>query len=253
MPLFFCLSLYKRLQMINSVRNTVLAILNKNNYGYIAPNDFNLYAKQAQLDLFEDLFYEYNYQIIKENARQSGTGYADISKGIVEVIDLFSTTAALVNVATNTYTLPADFYLINKILCFDTAGTTYTGEAERTSHSKITLLNNSNLTAPTTTYPAYTTEGSVLTVFPSTITGANQVKAQYIRYPLPPVWTYLNVTGGEPVFDATSASYQDFELSADYEPDLVVKILGYAGVSIREQQVVQYANTQDQLENNSEQ
>ena len=74
MPLFFCLSLYKRLQMINSVRNTVLAILNKNNYGYIAPNDFNLYAKQAQLDLFEDLFYEYNYQIIKENARQSGTG-----------------------------------------------------------------------------------------------------------------------------------------------------------------------------------
>ena len=56
MPLFFCLSLYKRLQMINSVRNTVLAILNKNNYGYIAPNDFNLYAKQAQLDLFEDYF-----------------------------------------------------------------------------------------------------------------------------------------------------------------------------------------------------
>lgn len=67
MPLFFCLSLYKRLQMINSVRNTVLAILNKNNYGYIAPNDFNLYAKQAQLDLFEDLFYEYNYQIIKDH------------------------------------------------------------------------------------------------------------------------------------------------------------------------------------------
>ena len=48
--------------MINSVRNTVLAILNKNNYGYISPNDFNLYAKQAQLDLFEDLFYEYNYR-----------------------------------------------------------------------------------------------------------------------------------------------------------------------------------------------
>ena len=64
--------------MINSVRNTVLAILNKNNYGYISPSDFNLYAKQAQMDLFEDLFYEYNYQIIKENVRQSGTGYANI-------------------------------------------------------------------------------------------------------------------------------------------------------------------------------
>ena len=67
--------------MINEVRNAVLAFLNKNNYGYISPQDFNLYAKQAQLDIFEDLFYQYNYQINKENARQSGTGYADIKKG----------------------------------------------------------------------------------------------------------------------------------------------------------------------------
>ena len=65
--------------MINSVRNTVLSVLNKNNYGYLSPSDFNLFAKQAQLDLFEDVFYEYNYQINKENARQSGTGYANIS------------------------------------------------------------------------------------------------------------------------------------------------------------------------------
>ena len=43
---------------INEVRNTVLAIANKNNYGYISPQDFNLYAKQAQLDMFEDYFEE---------------------------------------------------------------------------------------------------------------------------------------------------------------------------------------------------
>ena len=172
--------------MINSVRNTVLAILNKNNYGYISPNDFNLYAKQAQLDLFEDLFYEYNYQLIKENARQSGTGYANISKGILETIDLFSVTAPLAHVANNTYTMPANYYLINKVLAYDAAGTTLTGEAEHVSHSKITLLNSSNLTAPTTTYPAYTTEGQTLTVFPATINVAGQLQAQYIRYPLDP-------------------------------------------------------------------
>ena len=75
--------------MINSVRNTVLSILNKNNYGYISPSDFNLFAKQAQLDIFEDYFYQYNYQLNKENARQSGTGYADITKGYGEVINIF--------------------------------------------------------------------------------------------------------------------------------------------------------------------
>ena len=49
--------------MINSVRNTVLGILNKNNYGYISPQDFNLYAKQAQLELFDEYFSDYNTAI----------------------------------------------------------------------------------------------------------------------------------------------------------------------------------------------
>ena len=106
--------------MINSVRTTVLAILNKNNYGYLSPSDFNLYAKQAQLEIFENYFYDYNTQINLENARRSGTDYANLSKGILEVIDLFSVTANLVQIANNTYNMPAsdatpffDYYLIN--------------------------------------------------------------------------------------------------------------------------------------------
>ena len=76
--------------MINSVRNTVLAVLNKNNYGYLSPQDFNLYCLQAQMDLFEDYFYQYNNWINRENNRSSGSGYADIIKGLEEVIDTFS-------------------------------------------------------------------------------------------------------------------------------------------------------------------
>ena len=166
---------------------------------------------------------------------------------------MFSVTAPLTHVANNTYTMPVNYYLINKVLAYDAAGTTLTGEAERVSHSKITLLNSSNLTAPTTTYPAYTTEGQTLTVFPATINAAGQLQAQYIRYPLDPQWTYLNITGGEPVFDASSTSYQNFELPNDYEPDLVNKILQYAGVSIRESAVVQYANTAEINDNAKEQ
>ena len=94
--------------MIDTVRNTVLAILNKNNYGYLSPSDFNLYAQQAQLEIFEDYFYQYNTQLNLENARRSGTDYANLSKGILEVIDLFSKTAPLVQLAANTYTMPSD-------------------------------------------------------------------------------------------------------------------------------------------------
>ena len=245
--------------MIQQVYEAVLAVLNKNNYGYLTPNDFNLYAQQAQLDLFEDVFYQYNNQINKENVRQQGTGYADIKKGLVEVIDMFSVTAPLTTGPNNIYLMPSvnttgsDFYFINKILCYDAAGITFTGEAERASHSKITLLNNSIYTAPTTTYPAYTTEGSLLTVYPTSIVAQGQLQAQYIRYPETPMWTYVSLGAAQqPQFSITT-SYQDFELPLDYFQDLVNKILQFAGMEIREPEVVQFALGQEQIENQDEQ
>ncbi len=314
--------------MINSVRNTVLSILNKNNYGYISPSDFNLYAKQAQLDIFEDYFYQYNYQIQKENARQSGTGYADIKKGYEEVIEMFSETKYLPANSNNTFFLPAqiytgdDYYLINKVLGFETevaAGTvtavsagqlvdgaatflslvqvgdivlnlrptvpvfaTVTSvvdnttlnlssgifdgladlgaayvifkpkqnELEKVTLSKITMLNNSMLTAPSRMFPAYTQEADKLTAYPSTITAG--VLCQYFRYPTDPKWTYNTLTGGEPVFDSTQADFQDFELPTDDEPSLIMKILQFAGMSIREIQTVQFAQAQDQEDTQEE-
>jgi hypothetical protein len=158
--------------MINSVRNTVLAVINKNNYGYISPSDFNLFAKQAQLDIFDEYFMNYNQKINEENARVSGSGYADFTKSYEEVIDFFSETKTLAQSAGNVYFLPSqittgdDYYLINKVLCY--RASVLQGEAEAVSHSKITMLNNSILTAPSLTYPAYTIEGETLTVYPST-------------------------------------------------------------------------------------
>ena len=75
--------------MINSVRNTVLSVLNKNNYGYISPADFNLYAKQAQLEVFEEYFSNYNKTVTMENMRRAASDYANLSKPIAEVIEYF--------------------------------------------------------------------------------------------------------------------------------------------------------------------
>jgi hypothetical protein len=303
--------------MINSVRNTVLSILNKNNYGYISPADFNLFAKQAQLDIFEDYFYQYNTQINKENnrlGRLSGTGYADIKKGLEEVLDSFSVTSFLTRVNANIYSLPLDYYLINKIFYYPnqlTSGTT-TGttagklddvdanflgvvsvgdivvnttdstsafvtavantslilssdiivsgenyaiynnknisEVERVNQDKIFYLTNSNLTAPTTQYPAYVLEGNNVTAYPTTISGVSDLQTQYVRYPKDPKWTYQTLTGGQPLFDQSQADFQDFELPLSDETDLVVNILKYAGLSIREAEVVQAATAQENLE-----
>ena len=110
--------------MINEIRNTVLSVLNKNNYGYISPSDFNLFAEQAQLDLFSNYFYQYNYTINAQNKNISNTDYADFRKNYAEVIEQFSETILLPSTALNTnlFYLPQalytgnDYYLINKVL-----------------------------------------------------------------------------------------------------------------------------------------
>ena len=239
--------------MINQVRNTVLAIVNKNNYGYITPADFNLYAEQAKLDLFEDYFYQFNVTVNLENTRRSGSSYADIKKGIEEVIDGFSVTANLTQDANNVYLLPVEnlppggaYYLVNKIIYNNT-------EVERVNQSKITYLLYSNLTAPTTMFPAYTLEGNKVTIYPSSIQGATDISAQYIRYPFTPKWTYQTLSGGEALFDPNQADFQDFELPISDMYTLVTKILQYAGISIREKEVYQFAQAeqieQDKQEN----
>ena len=239
--------------MINSVRNTVLAIINKNNYGYISPSDFNLFAKQAQLDIFDEYFTNYNQQINEENARVSGTGYADLKLGYEEVIDSFAVTKTLVQNVSNIYYLPSqtttgdDYYLINKILCYN-AGV-LKGEAEKVSNSKINLLNKSLLTAPSDLYPAYTQKGDSVTIFPTNFNGALDVQATYVRYPKDPKWTYITLYNGEPVFDQTQSDYQDFELPIDDTNNLVARILQYAGISIREGDVYQFGSVEEQKEN----
>lgn len=303
--------------MINEVRNAVMAVINKNNYGYISPSDFNLFAEQAQLDIFEDYFYLYNNQLNSEVMRKSGTGYANITKGIVEVIDSFSVNTILTQANANQYTLPADYYLVDKVFYYSTlldsgtatstlgsllidggqnflstvtpgslvvntaislqafvvtvdsdiqltlsspiiaSGQNYSiysntniREVERVTQNKIFYLTNSNIAAPNTMFPAYvldsatgTSLGNTVTVYPTTITGAADIHAQYVRYPLAPKWTYTSLAGGEPVFNASATDYQDFELPISDMNGLVNKILQYAGVSVREADVAKFGQS----------
>jgi len=227
--------------MINSVRNTVLAVANKQNFGYISPGDFNLYAKQAQLDIFENYFYRYNEWVAKQNARVSGSGYADIVTNLEEVVDIFYETESLTAYSGSNYPMPDDYYMIVKL---NYGGGT---DVDRISNAKANMLNSSNLTAPTTQYPVYVQRnfaisgGTVVNgvvVFPNSIT--NGIVCEYIRKPKDPKWTYVTLDQGEPLFDQSANDYQDFELPATDEPLLVAKILQYAGISIREADIYKF-------------
>lgn len=239
--------------MINEVRNTVLAVLNKNNYGYISPSDFNLYAQNAQMEIFDEYFGSYNKAINAENARVSGTDYANMEKPLAELLETFLRIDNLVQVSalSNTYYYPSrittgyDSYMINKVMCYSADGSSKLGEAEKVSNSKIDLLVESSLTSPTIKYPAYTLNGNIITIYPSTINGASSVKGNYFTYPKTPKWTYISLVNGEPAFDQSQPDYQDFELPNEDIYKLIMKILQYCGLSIRENEVVGYAMNEE--------
>ena len=241
--------------MINSVRNGVLSVLNKNNYGYISPSDFNLYAKQAQTELYEEYFSSYNKTINMENARMAGTEYADIENNISEVLESFLRNDLLTQVApsTNEYYFPSltttgyNAYMISKLTCYDSFGIRL-GEAEKISNARINMLLDSMLTAPTTKYPAYIIEEEKITVYPAIFNTPTSLKCSYFRLPKDPKWTYITLLNGEPAFDQSQPDYQDFELPAEDEYKLITKILEYCGMSIRETEVTQFGMAQQQHE-----
>ena len=44
---------------VDTVYQRVLAIANKEQRGYITPQEFNLLANQAQIEIFESYFYDF--------------------------------------------------------------------------------------------------------------------------------------------------------------------------------------------------
>ena len=50
---------------IDTVYKKVLTFANKEQRGYITPQEFNLFADQAQLEIFEQYFYDMNFYLLK--------------------------------------------------------------------------------------------------------------------------------------------------------------------------------------------
>jgi hypothetical protein len=239
--------------MINSVRNTVLSILSKDVRGYVTPEEFNLFSKQAQTEIFEQLNFDYSNAMNKQNAGLHGSGYSDIVDKIGEVLDEFVVSANLyLNNTSFTFYMPGkDPLRLNQPLAYKINTLTYddTVEIEKIDRHKILNLLASNMTAPSTLYPVYTLYNYGIQVYPTTIT--SNVTVEYLRYPKDPKWTYTSLSNGEALFNQGATDYQDFELPQAYETDLIIKICQYAGVSIREADVVQAAK-EDEIQSKQE-
>ena len=224
---------------VDRIYQRVLTLANKEQRGYITPQEFNLYANQAQMDIFEQYFYDLN-QFLRIPG--NSTTHADMVDILEEKISVFEVTATLAlainpnGVAGNLNALPR-FYRLSNVRSGKTI-------MESVSRKDFRLFPNSPLTTPTSTRPIYMidTINSVIQIAgDDTLTEAD---IDYVQSPRQVNWTYV-VVGEKALYNATAADAQDFDLHPSEETELVLKILTLAGFTLKDQALYQAAAGED--------
>lgn len=224
--------------MIDKVRSTVLFFMSKDGRGYLTPSEFNSFAEMAQRSIFEEDFFSYNRLILKQVNRLTGGEFADLPKNLRERIDRYAQYAPL-SKASGTWTYAVtDVHRVEGLMYNTT-------DIEEVSKLDINKLNNTPLVSNSVSYPVYTRVGTNFKIFPDTI--SNNVQMYYLRTPITPKWTYIEVLGN-PVFNASAADYKNFDMHESCFEAIVAKILSYAGISINSQEIVNYVTQQEQLD-----
>tara|TARA_R100001369_G_scaffold78955_1_gene108807 strand:+ start:157 stop:858 length:702 start_codon:yes stop_codon:yes gene_type:complete len=220
---------------VDTVYQTVLSTLNKEQRGYVTPQEFNLFAEQAQLDIFEQYFYDIN-----QFGRQHGnsTEYSDMLTILEEKISIFESVPQSVTMAnTGIGTLPANYRLGSVI--HTASGVSRI--VEKLSKKDITIIQSSPLTTPNLIRPAYTrTTETTIQLYPASIIAG--ITCNIIARPTAPNWGYVMVYG-EALYNAATST--NFQLASSEEVALVEKILELASLSTKEMQMYQVANQEE--------
>lgn len=245
---------------VDVVYKTVLSILNKEQRGYMTPQEFNKTAAQVQLEIFEQYFDDLNQQL---RIPQSDYEYSDRIANIDEKMSIFKTTGIcnyVANIAGNYFTLPTtDAYGVNTslyrlgTLAYKNRFNVQIGPLEELQKYEFYNIQNSRLTASTEVNPTFFREANRVVVAPSTIT--TNIIANYIRKPLDPYWGFTVGARGQYIYDARpfvpgvpTVGSRNFELHESEQTRLIIKILVYAGIIIKDPQIVQAAAQQSQSE-----
>ena len=207
---------------IDTVYQKVLAFANKEQRGYITPQEFNLFADHAQKEIFEQNFYDLNQFI-----RVSGNSeeYSDIIHNINEKIAVFEKVSAI----NNGIIAEDDIFRLGTVIANDNT------IVEEVQQDDILEMNMSPLTKPTDSRPVYVRTGfNTMSFYPASYSFTGT--CTYVKKPSKPNWGYV-VHNETALHDPTNKV--DFELHASEEKELVYKILKFAGLAMRRNDIAQ--------------
>jgi hypothetical protein len=232
---------------VNTVYRTVLLIINKEQRGYLTPDEFNRTAAQVQLEIFNEYFEDLNQQI---RVPDNDTEYSDRIKNLQQKIAIFQTDGACPpTVGGFNVPIVTDFYKLGTVIYNDDK------EIQYVQPNELLELNLSPITKPSKYWPVYTYKNLIIKVYPTTITSG--ISCTYLRKPSNPRWGFntsppsyeyvYNPSPYDPLSQPTGS--QDFELHPTEQTNIITKILLYSGIVIKDPQIVQVAAQQIQAEN----
>ena len=222
---------------VNTVYQTVLMILNKEQRGYMTPTEFNKVATQVQLEIFEDYFDDLNKQL---RVPQADTDYADRQENIDEKIAIFKTFGQPTPVAnTDYFSLPSTDGYGDIVSFYRLGNLVYDGNKiiQRLDRHDYYYVDRSKLTKPTTSNPVYLYENKKLFIKQTSI--VSKVTVDYVRKHVDVNWVIRLGSLGQ--YEYNDLASVDFELHESEQTEVILKILLYAGIIIRDNEVVQTA------------
>ena len=227
---------------VDIVYRTVLLILNKEQRGYLTPDEFNKTAAQVQLEIFNEYFEDLTQQI---RVPRNDSEYSDRVKNLQQKIAIFQTDGICVPTIGG-FSVPGalnippvtDFYKLGTVIYNDEK------EVQYVQPNELLELNLSPITKPSIYWPIYTYKNSIIKVYPTTITTG--ITCTYIRKPANPIWDFTLGANYQYVY-APLTSVQ-FDLHPTEQTNIITKILLYSGIIIKDPQIVQIAAQQLQSE-----
>ena len=242
---------------IDTVYQTVQALANKEQRGYLTPQEFNLFANQAQQDIFEQYFYDIN-----AFRAQRPQDY-EIGNSVSHIMTKISPWYAVVPVNSNG-NLPAGVGaqgLNGKI--FYRHGNADTREMiEVSGPEEMRNLRDSpwhNDNADEVYYfkeawrkiQVWHNVGGTVGLTPMAAADyPNMVNCEVVNgRPGLVFWGYV-VVNEQAVYDPSET--QNFQLHESEQPDLVIKILKLGGISIEDPSLYSAAAGEDQINTQQE-
>ena len=243
---------------IDTVYQKVLAICNKEQRGYITPQEFNLLADRAQYEIYQNYFNEIKNAERKPKNQQR---FSDTVEQVEEKLQVFKRqqdesfglTSGGAQIGANTLTINSNCY---KIISVERRhGAEDSGNiflpVEIVSRRELAYILSNPLTAPSVKRSiAVRTvdDDNDLNFFPANDSTGSAFTTYYYTSPSKPNWTYV-IVNEQALYNASAPDASDFQLHSSEEETLVTKILQLAGVMIKQPDIQQAAINSYQMYN----